>query len=176
MIDNDLSHLYPPFAEQVQRFLYKVNAAGLGAHVFEGFRSPERELELYARGRVYKGGKWLVIHPELVVTRALPSLSLHAYGAAIDMAFDGNHQKQGVQWNWEDTDSINRFHALPWSRLGQLGEQVGLEWAGRWAHPELPTFQNAFGLRVHQMYDLYQADGLPAVWKAFDKFGWRAAA
>jgi len=177
MIDNDLSHLYPPFAEQVQRFLYKVNSEGLGAHVFEGFRPMERELELYAKGRVCKDGKWIIIHPELVVTRAFPGFGLHAYGVAIDMAFDGNHQKQGAQWAWTDLDTFNPARPLPWSRLGQLGELVGMEWGGRWTtYPELPTFQNGFGLRVHQMYDILQAEGLQGVWKAFDKFGRRAAA
>lgn len=169
MIDNDLTHLYPPFAEQVQSFLYKVNAEGLDAHVFEGYRSMERQLELYAKGRVCKDGKWVIIHPELVVTKAFPGFGLHSYGVAIDMAFDGNHQKAGIQWTWDEK--------LPWARLGQLGELVGMEWAGRWTtFRELPHFQNRFGLQVHQMYDIYQAEGLPGVWKEFDRNAWRAAA
>jgi peptidoglycan LD-endopeptidase CwlK len=178
MIDNDLSHLYPPYAEQVQGFLYKVNAEGLPAHVFEGFRSMERQLELYAKGRVCKDGKWVIIHPELIVTKAFPGFGLHSYGVAIDMAFDGNHQRAGVQWTWDDGDArAQGKQPLPWTRLGQIGELFGMEWAGRWTtFPELPHFQNRFGLQVHQMYDIYQADGLQGVWKAFDKRAWKAAA
>lgn len=177
--DRDLDNLYPPFAEQVARHQALAHAHGLNAHVFEGMRDVERQLELYSKGRVLKGGRWIIIHPELVVTRAFPGFGWHMYGVAVDWAFDGNPHKAGIQWNWEDADITKPGkQPLPWKALGMLGEGVGMEWYGNPAAPfhELPHFQNRYGFRVAHVYDIFQDGGLPSVWRAFDEVRRRLAA
>jgi len=82
------STLWPPFAEAVSILAQWVEYRGLTAFVTEGYRSLERQEELYAKGRtpleirnrVKKRGA------NGAVTDAPPGSSAHNYGLAIDVA------------------------------------------------------------------------------------------
>lgn len=67
--------------------------------LYEGYRTPERQNELYAQ--------------KPVVTRARGWTSAHQFGLAIDMVGWVNNQ-----WSWEEQ--------LPWELLKEAGESVGL--------------------------------------------------
>ncbi|MBI4650217.1 M15 family metallopeptidase [Candidatus Desantisbacteria bacterium] len=101
----------------------------------------------------------------------MPGFGWHAYGLAVDYVFDGNLQKIGLQWSWDDADLTKPGkQPLPWKRLGGLGASLGLEWAGYWKHfPECPHFQSVYGLKITQVYNILINEGLPAVWKILDK-------
>jgi len=163
--------LYPPFAQQIAPFLEKAQV--LNAFVFESLRTFEQQKEYFSRGRRYDTttGLWVIVDPKKIVTKAMPGYSWHAYGVAIDMVFDGNVQKQGIQWTWEDADlTVPGKQLLPWEILGNLGKQFGLEWAGDWtSFPEQPHFQNSYGMQVRHAYDIYSNGGLEAVWAEFDR-------
>jgi peptidoglycan L-alanyl-D-glutamate endopeptidase CwlK len=78
--------------------------------LIEGYRSPERQAELFAQGG----------H----ITQAAANLSYHQHGLAADSAFLRNGQ---VVISEHD----------PWARrgyqlYGEIAEQVGFVWGGRW--------------------------------------------
>jgi peptidoglycan L-alanyl-D-glutamate endopeptidase CwlK len=86
-------------------------------------RTSAEQAELYAQGRS-KPGK--------VVTWAKPGSSAHNFG----LAFDFVPLRFGKPvWGTKGADL-----AL-WQRCGQLGEQLGLEWGGRWTKVDMPHFQ-----------------------------------
>jgi len=68
-----------------------------------------------------------------IVTNAGPGQSLHNYGLALDVVPLVNGQP-----NWDDKSKagLNR-----WGSIGRLGEHCGMEWGGRWHHPDRPHFQ-----------------------------------
>lgn len=67
--------LKPDFQKKVQDWFLKVCEAGIKPYIYEGFRSPERQHELYMIGR----GK-----PGKIVTNADSYQSFHNYGYAFD--------------------------------------------------------------------------------------------
>jgi len=159
---SNIESLYPPFGEQVERFLEKIKERGLPAHVFETYRSFERQEKLYSQGREKSKGIWVITNKSKIVTKALPGKSWHAYGIAVDFAFDGNLHKRGVQWSWNDADVTKPGkQSLPWNELGELGVGCGLEWAGNWKRfKEFPHFQNKYGLVRNRLYEILISDGL----------------
>lgn len=113
---------------------------GIELLVYCTFRSPEEQARLWRQGRddltisrqivklrSRQGTAWVGDLIEQVgrqpgariVTNALPGSSAHNYGLAYD-AVPILHGKPA----WND----GRLLAM----MGEIGEQVGLEWAGRW--------------------------------------------
>jgi len=161
----DKTGLYPPFAEAVSKM--EVQANKIGAFLFDGFRSFEEQLVLYAKGREFisPSGQWIVTNPRLIVTKASPGFSAHNYGVGSDWAFDADRVKPGVQWSWDEH--------YPWDNLGAIMESFGFEWGWRWIKfPEKAHAQMLFGFNI--IKDLYPiltdpSKGLKVVWKMFDK-------
>jgi peptidoglycan L-alanyl-D-glutamate endopeptidase CwlK len=157
MINRNIADLYPPFARWVGSFLARWNKENptSTAQIFEGIRSFDRQAELYAQGRTTPGSK---------VTNAMPGFSWHQYGLAVDIVFDSDPVKPGLQATWDPK--------LPWARLGKMGTQAfHLEWAGNWiGFPEMPHFQKTFGLQLSEAREIYEMDGgsLEAVWNALN--------
>jgi peptidoglycan L-alanyl-D-glutamate endopeptidase CwlK len=79
---------------------------GLPMRITEGYRSIERQNELYAQGRTTKGN---------IVTKAKGGESLHQYGVAADYVF----RKQGY-------DATND----QWLAFASIAERHGFEWGG----------------------------------------------
>lgn len=82
------SNLWPPFAEAVGILKQWADYLGYTAFVTEGYRSNERQAQLYAQGRTA-----LEIRNQVrkrgangAVTDAPPGSSAHNYGLAIDIA------------------------------------------------------------------------------------------
>ncbi|MCA0176406.1 MAG: M15 family metallopeptidase [Proteobacteria bacterium] len=119
--DRDLALLHPRLRGPVVQLLQTLNAAELPFQVFEGYRTPERQRMLYAKGRTAAGAK---------VTNAEPWESLHQYGVAVDLVL-----RDGMQWSWNAKGGAR----AQWDRMrteaGQLGLHV-LEW--ELPHVELP--------------------------------------
>lgn len=174
-INRDASALFPPFAELTARFeaAWNLNHPTTPSGRFEGFRTFERQAELYAMGRstlssapCYHDGRTFLIgqcnrHPlGAIVTNAMPGFSWHNYGVAEDRVFDSLPVRPGLQASWD-----TRY---PWEQLGRFGESMGLEWAGAWRRfPEQPHFQKTYGLTITEAYELHRTGGLAAVWQAF---------
>lgn len=107
--DTDHAHLHPEFRQRAEQLIDRLAQDDLPFRLFEGFRSPQRQRELYAQGRTKPGA---------IVTRARPWQSYHQYGLGADFVLfiDG-------QWSWDDRGPRDAW----WKRLHQYARAVGLE-------------------------------------------------
>jgi hypothetical protein len=98
-----------PMSKFMARAKAWAKANGLDVFVGEGYRSPERQAELYAQGRTKPGP---------IVTQAKPGQSRHQSGRAIDVVIT------------RDGKPVDERRL--WSQLGKIGQAMGLEWGGSW--------------------------------------------
>ena len=136
MASRNIQDLAKPLQPLASTFINTANALllkrGLNASVLITctWRSNEEQAKLYAIGRTVKGRK---------VTNAKPGESKHNCvdsntGKPAAEAFDIAILVNGkLDWNLESDI---------WQLVGKLGEELGLEWAGRWERfREGPHFQ-----------------------------------
>ena len=134
-----LMGLRPDMREYATRFEAECAKHSIDALIYCGFRSPEQQAALWRVGRTKdaidemilklrrkgQGGVSILLEAagpqpgKKIVTNALPYQSAHNWGLAID-AVPLYHGKA----LWNDAASI--------TKMGECGETVGLEWAGRW--------------------------------------------
>lgn len=167
----NINSLFPPFAEQVYKF-DKEAKEKYNFNVFETLRPIEKQRENWAKGRqLQPDGTWKVVDSKLVVTNAKPGLSFHGFGLAFDDVPDGNPNKEGVQWSWDDNDLTKPGKQnIPWPLVAVLGKAYGFEWAGDWrTFPEMPHFQRSYGFRAQELLVIFTHDGLDGVWKAIER-------
>ena len=107
--DTALEHLHPVFRDKVQTLTQQFVTEQLPFRLFEGFRTPQRQRDLFAQGRTAPGD---------IVTKAEPWWSYHQFGIAGDFVLyiDG-------QWSWDDGGPRRKW----WTRLHELARGVGLE-------------------------------------------------
>lgn len=115
--------LLPLVQRKADAVVAEMAARGHAVRVVEGYRSIERQNELYAQGR--NGDT----RPR--VTNAKGGESLHNYGVAVDFVF----RKEG--YNASDT---------LWALLGKVGKLQGFEWGGDWqGFVDRPHFELKLG-------------------------------
>ncbi len=86
-ISRDLDLLAPFVKARLDLALENLKKQGVNAHVFEAYRSPQRQDQLYAQGRTTPGK---------VVTKSKGYFSFHQFGLAVDWAgLDDNGE-----WTW----------------------------------------------------------------------------
>jgi peptidoglycan LD-endopeptidase CwlK len=135
-----IEDLHPQVAAMCKEFLARCKAANIDVLVTCTYRDNEAQAALFEQGRTKPGAR---------VTNARPGQSYHNWRLAFDVVPVRNGK---LVWGTSGADG-----AL-WEQVGQIGESVGLEWAGRWtAFKELPHFQ-CKGLM--ELSD-FQADGMP---------------
>lgn len=132
----DLNALHPYVSSLAKKFLALCTANGLNVRIIVTFRSWNDQDALYAQGRTQPGP---------IVTDAEGGGSYHNWGLAFDCAPVVN----GVI-AWEDNDKF--------IQMGNLGQQVGLEWGGNWTTfkvriVDMPHFQYTFGLSINQLLE-----------------------
>ena len=123
----------PPVRARAQAFPMR-KQEGIDILVTSTYRDLESQAALYAQGRTAPGKR---------VTNAKPGQSYHNWRVAFDVVplRDGK-----AVWNTTGADG------KLWERIGQLGEAVGLEWAGRWkTFREYAHFQYTGGLSLAQL-------------------------
>ena len=129
MSSRKLTDLHPQMQPLVTRFLANARAAGIDLLVTCTYRSNEEQAALYAIGRT---------KPGRIVTNAKPGRSTHnntLNGKPAALAVDVVPLRDGKPV-WSASDPV-------WKRVGEIGEKVGLEWAGRWTtFREYPHFQH----------------------------------
>jgi peptidoglycan L-alanyl-D-glutamate endopeptidase CwlK len=131
MSSRKIEDLHPVVASKCRQLLQICKEQGIGLVVTSTYRSHAEQAELYAKGRTKPGP---------IVTNAKPGDSLHNYRVAFDVV----PVRDGVAvWGTSGADG-----AL-WRRVGEIGEQVGLEWGGRWkGFVDRPHFQFTGGLTL----------------------------
>ena len=123
-----LNDLIPPAKERVERFLSLCKDEGIDLLVTSTYRDNESQNALYEQGRTTAGK---------VVTNAKAGDSWHNWRCAVDVVPMVNGKP-----NWDGLHPV-------WDQIGKLGEQAGLEWAGRWrTFKELAHFQYTGGLTL----------------------------
>jgi peptidoglycan L-alanyl-D-glutamate endopeptidase CwlK len=123
-----LDDLIPPAKERVERFLSLCKDNDIDLLVTSTYRDNESQQALYEQGRTTAGK---------VVTNAKAGDSWHNWRCAVDVVPMVNGKP-----NWDGLHPV-------WDQIGTLGEQAGLEWAGRWrTFKELAHFQYTGGLTL----------------------------
>lgn len=139
-----ISKLEPRFAEKIIEFIDVARDAGLNVDALAGLRTFSEQDKLYAQGRSKPGKK---------VTNAKGGQSWHNYGLAVDVVF-----KVNGQWSWDE--------ANPWSKLGMIGQQHGLEWGGAWkSSKDRPHFQYTGGVTTKDAILYHAEGGIERVWQ-----------
>lgn len=130
-----LSELHPACKAKAEKFLELANANGIDLLVTSTYRDLESQAVLFAQGRTKPGA---------IVTNARPGQSWHNWRCAFDVVPIKNGKPV---WGTAGSDGDI------WRKIGELGESVGLEWAGRWTGKfrELAHFQYSGGLTLAQL-------------------------
>lgn len=129
----DLSELRPIVESMARALIHNAKAEGIDLLVTSTYRDYESQNELYAQGRTKPGRK---------VTNARGGDSYHNHRVAFDVVPLRNGKPV---WGTTGDD-----RAL-WLRVGALGVEVGLEWAGNWrSFKEYPHFQYTGGLTLRE--------------------------
>jgi peptidoglycan L-alanyl-D-glutamate endopeptidase CwlK len=107
--NSDLNLLHPVVRSAAILVQNELNAEGIPFKVFEAYRSPERQADLFAQGRTKPGS---------IVTHAEPWRSYHQFGLAVDFVLfiDG-------KWSWGDHGQDKKKW---WARMHELGLKNGL--------------------------------------------------
>lgn len=161
-MSRNLEDLDPDVRMKAEALITNALAVGIHLRVTQTYRTPEEQEAIYAIGRTVSGVRChhrgeaaprelgaCPAHPlGLTVTHAPPGYSWHEFRRAFDVAeadstpYDiGDPGEDGVDESW-------------WERVGGLGEAVGLEWGGRWKHPDRPHFQDTAGRTLSTMRSL----------------------
>lgn len=109
-VDRDWDKLDPRFRQRLELVLGKLQQRGHGFMLIEGYRSPERQSQLFEQ--------------PVRVTFARAWQSRHQFGLAADLApTQGSRLVDG-----DDAGAMEAYRAL-----GEEAEAAGLTWGGRWA-------------------------------------------
>lgn len=126
-----IEDLHPAVAEKCRAFIALCQSNGIDILITSTYRDHESQDALYAQGRTATGKK---------VTNAKGGQSWHNWRLAFDVVPMRNGKPV---WGTSGDDGVL------WRKVGELGEQVGLEWAGRWKKfAEMAHFQWTGGLTL----------------------------
>lgn len=125
MVSRKVSDLVPAMREKAKEFAVRMAEEGIPFMFTCTSRSQEEQDALYQQGRT-KPGK--------IVTWT--KHSLHTQRVAFDIAIlrDG-------QPTWDIKVDVDGDAIADYLEAGQIGEEIGLIWGGRWKKPDYPHFQ-----------------------------------
>lgn len=138
--------LYPAFARRVQKAISSARAAKIPIEIFETYRTPNRQQELYDQGRTKPGP---------IVTNAQAGYSWHNYGIAVDvvMRVDG-------KFNWSNE--------LYYHDAAQYFESQGLRWAGHSGF-ELVHYELPMDMDIHEVKQYCDVHGILSLFDHLNK-------
>lgn len=135
--------VHPGLALKIQILLRSCQKRGLSVMVFEGYRHPKRQDELFAKGGV---------------TRARGGRSWHNYGLAVDVVF--KDASGNPSWNARHD----------WKALGRLGKSLGLTWGGDFTSiKDLAHFEWHPGLNLNRAQKIAERGTWKDVWGSVGK-------
>jgi peptidoglycan L-alanyl-D-glutamate endopeptidase CwlK len=123
--------LHPKVQAMAKAHVAACHAAGIDIMITCTYRDAEEQNRLYNQGRTTPGAK---------VTNAKAGQSMHNYRIAYDVV----PLRYGKPvWKTTGEDGVL------WQKVGALGKQCGLEWAGDWkTFREFPHFQYTGGHKL----------------------------
>ena len=122
-----LDDLEPETKALCVSFLAACAREGLLLRVTQGLRTYPEQDAIFAQGRT---------QPGVIVSSAPAGYSWHNFGRAFDVCQEGHEPYPEDEAFWE--------------KIGGIGESLGLEWGGRWKHPDRPHFQHIAGVTLAQ--------------------------
>ncbi len=126
-----IEDLHPHVAAKCRELLERCTDAGIDVLITSTYRDSDSQAALFAQGRTKPGPR---------VTNARPGHSYHNWRVAFDVVPMRNGKPV-----WGTSGEDGKL----WEAVGQIGESIGLEWAGRWAtFREFPHFQFTGGLTL----------------------------
>lgn len=127
-----IEDLAPAVQQRAKALVNAAKDAGIDLLITSTYRSSEEQAALYAQGRTKPGA---------IVTNARPGDSYHNWRCAFDVVPLRNGKPV-----WGTTGPDGDL----WRKIGEMGESVGLEWAGRWTGKlrEMAHFQYTGGLTL----------------------------
>lgn len=126
-----IEDLLPQVQPLANAFIEKCKAEGIELLITSTYRDKESQAALFAQGRTAPGK---------IVTNARAGQSFHNYRVAFDVVPLRNGKPV---WGTANED------AVLWKKIGAIGIQCGLEWAGNWrTFKEFPHFQFTGGLTL----------------------------
>jgi peptidoglycan L-alanyl-D-glutamate endopeptidase CwlK len=135
-----LDGLYPPVKKAVGQLEENCIKRGITIQITEGFRSFEKQNQLYEQGRTMSGP---------IITNAKGGQSYHNYGLAIDFALINPKNKQ-LSWNTK----IDRNHngTADWMEVVQEAKKLGFAWGGDWENfKDYPHLEMNFGQSIGEL-------------------------
>lgn len=138
-LNRDFDLLCPIVATRGLEAIRRANRDGYPIRMFEGWRHPKRQTELYAQSRTAPG-------PWVTDSRAWESW--HQYACAMDIVFYLNNE-----WVWEKKAAYDK--------IAPYFVEQGFEWLNR---KEMAHFQITGGLTVTEARAINFAEGLPGLW------------
>lgn len=116
----DISQLHPEVQKLAEKLIEQCAAVGLKIKITDCLRSKAEQDALYAQGRTKSGS---------IVTNVKYPNSMHNWGIAFDFC---RNDGKGA---YNDLDGF-------FSRVGNIGKSLGLEWGGDWtSFVDKPHFQ-----------------------------------
>jgi peptidoglycan L-alanyl-D-glutamate endopeptidase CwlK len=106
-----LDDLNPKVKKLAEQFVKACHDADIDILIYSTYRDAESQNELYAQGRT---------KPGRIVTNAKAGFSYHNWRCAFDFVPIVNGKAR-----WDDSAA--------YSLCGNIGEDLGFEWAGRWS-------------------------------------------
>jgi hypothetical protein len=133
--------VYPPFLAEMQKGIMACRDAGHEVHIFETFRTPERQDALYAQGRSTNGR---------IVTHARGWESWHQFGVAADIAI----KKRGI-WSWDFSPQLISHYFAPYD----------LTWGG---DADGPHYQWKKLPLIKKAKEIVDKNGVLAFWQTLE--------
>ena len=129
-----IEDLHPTVQDKCRAHMAACEEAGISLIITSTYRSPEEQAVLYAQGRTAPGK---------IVTKAKPGQSMHNHRLAYDVVPLRNGKPV---WGTSGEDGVL------WRKVGALGVEQGLEWAGNWVKfKESAHFQWTNGLTLAEL-------------------------
>lgn len=126
-----IEDLLPQVQTLAKTFIERCKEAGIDLLIISTYRDNESQAVLFAQGRTAPGK---------IVTNARAGQSFHNYRVAFDIVPLVNGKPV-----WDTTNE----NGVLWKKLGAIGKECGLEWAGEWrTFKEFPHFQYTGGLTL----------------------------
>lgn len=151
MASRSLNDLCPPVRDRAHQFTSRCDAEDIHVIITCTRRSADEQAALYAQGRMplaqvsaLRRAVGLAPISEAenrhTVTDAVPGDSYHQYDCAFDVAII-----EGGKCVWDPEHPS-------WARVGKIGRECELEWAGDWTRRrECPHFQFTGGLTLAEL-------------------------
>lgn len=139
---NRIGVVHPSLKEYTIELIKRCYEEGIYVQISSGFRSNEDQAYIYGQGRpnyIWNGKKYG--SKGSVVSNAMPGMSIHNYGLAIDyflVSDDGNKSL------WMVNDK--------WRRVAAIAKSMGFEWGGDWkSFRDYPHLQYNKSLSIAQL-------------------------